>query len=100
MSEEIENSEPVRFIYNSTPNTKILQGKSAILPAFHYTPFENNNLIPINYIPIHCNKCEAVMNHYCEINFNQKTVRCCICSTVSNLPANYAQVIQPNKLPY
>jgi hypothetical protein len=39
MAEEVvTNPDPVRFIYNATPNTKILQGKSAIPPAFHYTP--------------------------------------------------------------
>ena len=37
--EEYE-SDPVRFIYSSTPSTKILQGKCAIPPALHYTPRE------------------------------------------------------------
>jgi len=36
--EDIQIPNPLRFIYNKTPNTKILQGKSAIPPAFHYTP--------------------------------------------------------------
>jgi hypothetical protein len=55
--EEIETSNPLRFIYNHTPNTKILQGKSAIPPAFHYTPLADTNLAPINYIPLHCSQC-------------------------------------------
>jgi len=40
------------------------------------------------------------MNPFCPIDFNQKTVRCCICGNVTSLPANYAQLIQPHKLPY
>ena len=36
--EDIQSPNPLRFIYNNTPNTKILQGKSAIPPAFHYAP--------------------------------------------------------------
>jgi hypothetical protein len=38
MSEDEEGVEPVRFIYNMTPNSKILQAKSAIPAAFHYSP--------------------------------------------------------------
>ena len=39
MSEaEMEYADPVRFVYNYTPGTKILQGKCAIPPALHYTP--------------------------------------------------------------
>lgn len=91
---------PIRFIYNATPNTKILQGKSAIPPAFHYTPLENQHLQPMNYVPLHCTQCEAAMNPYCPINMQQKTVRCCICGAILPLPPNYAQHIQPNKLPY
>jgi protein transport protein SEC23 len=41
-----------------------------------------------------------VFNPHCDINFNQKNVRCCFCGSVSPLPANYAQHISPNKLPY
>lgn len=37
--EEIESVETVRFIYNSAPNSKVLQAKSAIPAALHYTPF-------------------------------------------------------------
>jgi hypothetical protein len=36
--QEDQQEDPIRFIYNVTPNTKILQGKSAIPAAFHYTP--------------------------------------------------------------
>jgi len=54
----------------------------------------------MTYVPLHCNQCEAAMNPYCPINFNQKTTRCCICGNTFPLPPNYAQHIQPNKLPY
>ncbi|CAM6001467.1 unnamed protein product [Sphagnum balticum] len=40
------------------------------------------------------------MNPFSHIDFNYKTVRCCFCGTVTALPPNYAQFIQPNKLPY
>ena len=38
MAEEEEIIEPVRFVYNCTPSSKVLQGKSAIPAALHYTP--------------------------------------------------------------
>jgi hypothetical protein len=37
---EIAAEDPIRFVYNVTPKTKILQGKSAIPSAFHYSPQE------------------------------------------------------------
>ena len=97
--QEEEMIEPVRFIYDATPGTKILQGKSAIPAAFHYTPREKMTVPRLDYIPITC-QCEAVFNYFCPINYNQKTVKCCICGTNTPLPANYAQHISPQKLPY
>ena len=37
---EVAAEDPIRFVYNVTPKTKILQGKSAIPSAFHYSPQE------------------------------------------------------------
>lgn len=89
----------MRFVFNSTPNSKILQGKSAMPASFHYTPLEKMELARLEYNPLNC-MCEAVLNPYCPINFAMKTVQCCICGAVTALPANYAKQIEPNKLPY
>lgn len=91
--------DPIRFIYNTTPSTKILQGKSSIPAAFHYTPQEKMPVQVLEYAPLTCS-CEAVLNPYCEINFAQKAAKCCICGAYTQFPANYAKEIQPNKLPY
>ncbi len=37
----------MRFIYNTTPRTKIQLAKSYIHPAFHYTPLEFPNISQI-----------------------------------------------------
>ncbi len=37
---EVAEGDPIRFVYNVTPKSKILQGKSAIPSAFHYSPQE------------------------------------------------------------
>ena len=94
-----EVTDPVRFIYNVTPGTKILQGRSVIPAALHYTPRERMDIPRLEYLPMTC-QCEAVFNSYCPINYNQKSVRCCICGNPTALPANYAQQINPQKLPY
>ena len=91
--------DPIRFIYNVTPSTKILQGKSSIPAAFHYTPLSKLKSTFLEYSPLTCS-CEAVFNPYCPIDFNQKSIRCCICGNVTQLPPNYAQHIHPHKLPY
>lgn len=76
-----------------------MQGKSAIPAALHYTPQQKSNYAFLEYAPLTC-ACEAVFNCYSPIDFNQKTVRCCICGLSSQLPANYAQSIAPGKLPH
>lgn len=89
----------MRFIYNQTPSTRILQAKSSIPAALHYTPLEKMDLPRLEYVPITC-QCEALFSHYSHINYNQKTVTCCFCRATTSLPANYAQKIHPNQLPY
>jgi protein transport protein SEC23 len=96
---EVTAEDPIRFVYNTTPKTKILQGKSAIPSAFHYSPQEKIDVPLLEYCPLTCS-CEAVYNPFCDLNFNQKTAKCCFCGNINQLPPNYAQHISPNKLPY
>lgn len=86
-------------MYNTAPRTKIQLAKSYIHPAFHYTPLEFPNIPQLDYNPLTC-ACESVFNKFCPIDFNTKSIKCCICGMISPLPANYSKHIQPGKLPY
>ncbi len=94
-----ENPDPIRFIWNVTPSSKLQQARSVIHPAFHYTPLANPNVARLEYNPLACS-CEAVFNKYCPIDYNMKSIRCCFCQNIMPLPANYAKSISPKKLPY
>ena len=94
-----ENPDSVRFIWNSTPSSKVQQARTIIHPAFHYTPLANTAVTRLEYAPLTCT-CEAVFNKFSPIDFVRKTVECCFCNVVVPLPPNYAKVITPEKLPY
>jgi hypothetical protein len=89
----------MRFIYNTTPRTKIQLAKSYIHPAFHYTPLEYPNIAQIEYNPLTCG-CEAVFSKFCPVDYNAKTIKCCICGIVTTMPPNYAKHIKPGQLPH
>lgn len=95
--EDVEDT--IRFIWNTTASSKVEQARCSIHPAFHYTPLGGENTVSIEYQPLMCT-CEAVLNRYCPIDFNLKTVRCCFCQSVIPLPSNYAKAISPKKLPF
>lgn len=100
MENEIEdNPDSIRFIWNVTPSSKVQQARSIIHPAFHYTPLGSQAINKLEYTPLFCS-CEAVLNKFCTIDFNLKTVRCCFCQSSTPLPQAYVQSISPKKLPY
>lgn len=98
-NEREDNPDSIRFIWNATPSSKLQQARSVIHPAFHYTPLANQAKSKLEYTPLFCS-CEAVLNKFCTIDYNLKTVRCCFCQTVTPLPQAYVQFISPKKLPY
>jgi len=89
----------IRFVWNTTPSSKVQQARCSIHPAFHYTPLGGESIISMEYTPLICT-CEAVLNKFCSIDYNLKSVRCCFCHAVIPLPANYAKAISPQKLPF
>ena len=100
MDTEIEdNPDSVRFIWNTTPSSKVQQARSVIHPAFHYTPLAATNVPRLEYAPLTCS-CEAVFNKFSRIDFHRKTVECSFCNVSMPLPPNYAKAITPDKLPY
>lgn len=98
-NETEDNPDSIRFIWNVTPSSKVQQARSIIHPAFHYTPLGSQGINKLEYTPLFCS-CEAVLNKFCSIDFNLKTVRCCFCQSSTPLPQAYVQSISPKKLPY
>lgn len=99
MEYQQQEYDSVRFIYNVTPRTKVQLAKSYIHPAFHYNPLEFPSISQLDYAPLTC-ACESIFNKFCPIDYNAKTIKCCICGNLTPLPANYAKHISPGKLPY
>ena len=54
----------------------------------------------VGYDPVRCKNptCQAVLNPYCQVDFNAKLWVCPFCGTYNNFPSNYAAHISPENL--
>ena len=73
MDPEVENPDSVRFVWNTTPSSKVQQARSIIHPALHYSPLAASGVTRLEYAPLTCS-CEAILNKFCSIDYNKKAV--------------------------
>eukprot|EP00600_Ochromonadales_sp_CCMP1393_P000030 CAMPEP_0174978780 /NCGR_PEP_ID=MMETSP0004_2-20121128/14403_1 /TAXON_ID=420556 /ORGANISM="Ochromonas sp., Strain CCMP1393" /LENGTH=736 /DNA_ID=CAMNT_0016230209 /DNA_START=232 /DNA_END=2442 /DNA_ORIENTATION=+ len=53
----------------------------------------------LNYDPIRCNGCSAVLNPYVQVDFRTKLWTCPFCTTRNHFPPHYAENISESSLP-
>lgn len=53
----------------------------------------------VEYQPVLCKQCAAVLNPHCQVDFRFKNWACPICTTRNNFPASYASNISEQTLP-
>lgn len=59
-----------------------------------YTPMKSiENMALVEYPPVECQQCKAVLNPHCQVDFRFKVWTCPICNTRNNFPPAYAQNI-------
>ena len=65
-----------------------------------YTPLkEIEGMALVEYQPVLCKQCAAVLNPHCQVDFRFKNWACPICTTRNNFPASYASNISEQTLP-
>ena len=56
-----------------------------------YTPLKSRpDLPPINYAPVLCQRCQAVMNPFCQVDYQAKIWACNFCYNRNPFPQSYA----------
>ena len=60
-----------------------------------YTPLKSRpDLPPINYAPVLCQRCQAVMNPFCQVDYQAKIWACNFCYNRNPFPQSYAGKFQ------
>ncbi|RLN50366.1 hypothetical protein BBJ29_006461 [Phytophthora kernoviae] len=91
----------VRFSWNSWPCTKLEQTRCVMPTGCLYQPLKPIDGMPpaVEYDPIHCKACSAVLNPYCQVDFVSKLWVCPFCVTRNHFPPHYAENITQENLP-
>ncbi|TYZ59310.1 hypothetical protein PybrP1_001189 [[Pythium] brassicae (nom. inval.)] len=97
----MEAKDGVRFSWNSWPCTKLEATRSVIPVGALYQPLKPIEGIPsaVEYDPIHCKGCSAVLNPFVQVDFVSKLWVCPFCVTRNQFPPHYADNITPENLP-
>ena len=66
-----------------------------------YTPLKQITHMPpaLEYDPIRCKGCAAVLNPYCRIDYQAKVWFCPFCARRNQFPPHYAQNITETQMP-
>jgi len=95
-----ENTDGVRFTFNTFPMTKLDLTRVVLPLSFHYTPLKKTeNLQLLEYDPITCTKCKSVLNPFCTIDFRSKSWECPFCLAKILFPSSYANFLTETNLP-
>lgn len=96
---QVEDNDGIRFSWNLWPSTTA-EGKQLVVPiSCLYSPLKQSPDMPlVNFDPVQCPKCHALLNPYCELNPDSKYWTCIFCLNVASLPKHYSG-ITANELP-
>src|SRR4051794_38578897 len=90
----------IKFTWNMLPNNKLDANKLIIPIGFHYTPVKKiENLQLLEYDPLRCSSCKAVINPHFSRNYKAKYWECAFCKNKNNFPTEYANFISETTLP-
>ncbi|CAD7958275.1 unnamed protein product [Amoebophrya sp. A120] len=95
-----EKQDGVRFSWNIWPSSRIDATRIVMPLACLYTPLKKTDqLRVVNYDPLNCRKCGAVINPYAVLDYRRKTWRCCFCDSENAFPGFYAERLSEQSLP-
>ncbi|KAK9160590.1 hypothetical protein Syun_006931 [Stephania yunnanensis] len=96
---ELEAIEGLRWSWNSLPASKS-EASSLVIPiSIMCTPLMQFNDLPLlNYDPLICNRCGAVLNPYSRVDYQSSLWICPFCYRKNHFPKTYAGIGE-NHLP-
>lgn len=96
----VEAQDAIRFSWNILPPNKMVATRAVAPIGCLYTPMKDlENLALVEYKPLMCQKCKAVLNPYNSLDFRSKSWGCVFCSTRNPFPREYAENISETNLP-
>ena len=90
-----EDRDGVRLSWNVWPTSRLEATRNVIPLGALYTPLKARpDLPPLNYAPVLCARCGAVLNPFCQVDFNAKIWACNFCFNRNQFPQTYAGKFQ------
>lgn len=96
-----EERDGVRMSWHTWPASRLEATRIVVPVGAMYTPLKKIESMPpaLQYDPIRCNNCAAILNPYCQVDFRTKLWTCPFCLTRNNFPPHYAENIGETNLP-
>eukprot|EP01090_Pellita_catalonica_P015756 TRINITY_DN4330_c0_g1_i1.p1 TRINITY_DN4330_c0_g1~~TRINITY_DN4330_c0_g1_i1.p1 ORF type:complete len:757 (+),score=97.98 TRINITY_DN4330_c0_g1_i1:97-2367(+) len=90
-----EDTNGVRFSWNVWPSSR-LEGTRMVVPlGALYSPMKAIAGMPkLNYEPVPCKSCRAILNPYCQIDVRAKLWVCPFCYQRNQFPAHYSGITE------
>lgn len=93
-----ETTDGVRWSWNVLPCSRLEASRMVIPIGCMYTPLANIQGLPVlEYEPVECRNCRAILNPFCHVDFRAKTWTCPFCFTRSAFPPSYAGISENNQ---
>ena len=95
-----EERDGIRLSWNVWPASRLEATRIVIPIGALYTPLKPiANPPPLQYDPIRCNGCGALLNPYCQVDYRTKLWTCPFCLGRNHFPPHYAENITETNLP-
>lgn len=96
-----EEKDGVRLSWNAWPCNRLEATRCVVPCGCLYQPLKTIEGMPpaVEYDPIHCKGCGAILNPYCHVDFNSKLWVCPFCMVRNNFPPHYSENITEVNLP-
>mmetsp|Transcript_26487 Transcript_26487/g.36914 ORF Transcript_26487/g.36914 Transcript_26487/m.36914 type:complete len:755 (+) Transcript_26487:138-2402(+) len=92
-----EQKDGARFAWNIFPTSRLDQERMAVPVSCLYTPlYPVEGMAKVEYPPIPCKMCSAVLNPYCRVDFVSKMWSCPFCLQPNHFPHEYADISAEN----
>ncbi|KAL3507197.1 hypothetical protein ACH5RR_032579 [Cinchona calisaya] len=93
-----EGIDGVRMTWNAWPRTKVELSKCVIPLAASISPIRSHpDILTLQYPPLKCKTCTAVLNPYCRVDFQALIWICPFCFQRNHFPQHYSSISETNQ---
>ncbi|CAL1396487.1 unnamed protein product [Linum trigynum] len=94
---ELEATEGLRWSWNAWPTTKSDAASLVVPLSIMCTPLMQSSELPIlPYEPLHCTRCNSVLNPYARVDYQTRIWSCPFCYHRNTFPISYSGIGESN----